>query len=159
MRVPLMPLALSLAVGGLLYAAYQGNTRLVENPTAGPGLASRAARANLEPAQASTAAAPQKAGDQDAAATLQEADAGDQEVDMSRLDERCAAIAATAAASAGAIESEVPLEEFLRRPVVAFVSDPSLRSELERVARSVYDRPTASSTVAQRIALREARCP
>ncbi len=133
MRVPLMPLALSLAVGGLLYAAYQGNKRLVDTAGPRPNVVARAA-------------------------TLPEADVDDEEVDVSRLDERCAAIAATAAESADAIESEVPFEEFLRRPVVAFVSDPSLRIELEGLARRLYDRPAASPLAAQRDALREARC-
>jgi hypothetical protein len=40
MRVPLMPLALSLAVGGLLYAAYQGNKRIVEAAAPRPAVAS-----------------------------------------------------------------------------------------------------------------------
>jgi hypothetical protein len=49
MRVPLMPLALSLAVGGLLYAAYQGNKRIVEGVASRPAVAAPAARSATPP--------------------------------------------------------------------------------------------------------------
>ena len=143
MRVPLMPLALSLAVGGLLYAAYQGNKRIFEAAAPRPGIASPAPLREAPLSQASNAAV---------------SPAGDDDVDLLQLDERCSAIAAVAAASIDAFESDVPFEEFLRRPVVAFVSDPTLRSELELVARRRYDQPGESPATARRDALREARC-
>jgi hypothetical protein len=146
MRVPLMPLALSLAVGGLLYAAYQGNKRLVEGVASRPAVASPAAR---------SADVPRVAPADDATAVTQDSQA---DVDLSQLDERCAAIAATAAASAEAVESGVSFDEFVRRPVVAFVNDPALRSELELVARRRYEETPESPATAQRDALRDGRC-
>lgn len=146
MRVPLMPLALSLAVGGLLYAAYQGNKRLVEGVAARAPTASAATRSTDRPRVAPADEAP--VATQDA----------EDEVDLSQLDERCAAIAATSAASADAAASGVSLDEFVRRPVVAFVNDPALRSELELVARRRYDATPETQATAQRAALRDARC-
>lgn len=147
MRVPLMPLALSLAVGGLLYAAYQGNKRLVDGVASRPSVASRVARGADPPRAAPAGDAPP--GPQDA----------EPDVDLSQLDERCAAIAATAAASAEAAASGESFDEFVRRPVVAFVDDRALRSELELVARRRYDLAPESPTAAQRDALRDGRCP
>jgi glutamate-1-semialdehyde aminotransferase len=143
MRVPLMPLALSLAVGGLLYAAYQGNKRILDVAAPRQGIASPTSLQEAPLSQASNVASSHE---------------GNNAVDLLQLDERCSAIAEVAAASIDAFESDVPFEEFLRRPVVAFVSDPSLRSELELVARHRYDQPRESPSTAQRDALREARC-
>ncbi len=143
MRVPLMPLALSLAVGGLLYAAYQGNKRIVEAAAPRAAVASRPQRpdAPTVPAAKPEALEPRE-----------------DDLELSQLDERCAAIADVATASIEALGSDVPLEEFVRRPMIAFVNDTALRSELERVARSLYDRPPPSVPAARREALLQARC-
>jgi hypothetical protein len=82
----------------------------------------------------------------------------DDDLDLSQLDERCAAIAEVVTAGREALESDVPLEEFLRRPLIAFVNDPALRTELERLAGNLYDRPPGSSSAALRDALRDADC-
>lgn len=143
MRVPLMPLALSLAVGGLLYAAYQGNKRLVEAAASRPAVASPGSRQAVPPFPESSAATPQSE---------------EEDPDILQLDERCAAIAEVAAASVEAVGSDVPIEEFVRRPMIAFVNDIALRSELERVARGLYERPSPSVPAARREALLRARC-
>lgn len=161
MRVPLMPLALSLAVGGLLYAAYQGNKRIVEAAASPPAIVSRAPQVGPVASTASTTANPNGPDDRELAAAPA-AGNGDEArdvVDLSQLDERCTAIAAVASTSVDAIETDIPLEEFLRRPVIAFVNDPALRSELEQAARGLYERPPASVPGAQRDALVQARCP
>ena len=143
MRVPLMPLALSLAVGGLLYAAYQGNKRIVEAAAPRPAVASRHPAPEPQRSPATNQVTPGPV---------------DDDLDLSRLDDRCAAIAEVVTASIEALESDVPIEEFLRRPLIAFVNDPALRSELERVARSLYERPSPSAPAARREALLRARC-
>jgi hypothetical protein len=143
MRVPLMPLALSLAVGGLLYAAYQGNKRIVEAAAPHAAVASRAKRPDAPPSRAANTEASQD---------------GDEQLDLSQLNERCAAIAEVVTAGIEAVESDVPLEEFLRRPLVAFVNDPALRTELELLARDLYGRPRGSPSGALRDELRGAHC-
>jgi hypothetical protein len=143
MRVPLMPLALSLAVGGLLYAAYQGNKRLVEAAAPRAAVAALTPRPAAPPIPAAKAEAPQPRED---------------DLDLSQLDERCAAIAEVVTAGSEARESDVPLEEFLRRPLIAFVNDPALRTELERLARDLYDRPKGSLSAAVHQTLRDAGC-
>jgi hypothetical protein len=143
MRVPLMPLALSLAVGGLLYAAYQGNKRLVETAAPRAAIGVRTPRPGAPPIPGPTAESPQSR---------------DDDLDLSQLDERCAAIAEVVIAGREALESGVPVEEFLRRPLIAFVNDPALRTEFERLAQGLYDRPNDSSTAAVRDTLRDAGC-
>jgi hypothetical protein len=143
MRIPLMPLALSLAVGGLLYAAYQGNKRIVEAAAPRPAVASRAPMPEAPPSPAADSEPPGQS---------------NEDADLSQLDERCAAIADVATASIEALEADIPIEEFMRRPLIAFVNDPTLRTELERLARSLYDRPNEPSSAAVRDALRDADC-
>jgi len=145
MRVPLMPLALSLAVGGLLYTAYEGNKRIVENAATRPAATAPAAAA---PSAASTTT------DRPAAGVDEAVD----DVAAENLDERCTAIADLAEAAADALDSGVPLDVFLRRPEVAFVNDPALRVELEKLARTFYEAPPVSPTTARRVALRDTGC-
>jgi hypothetical protein len=163
MRVPLMPLAMSLAVGGLLYAAYRGNERIADAAAARPAVATSAAatanRAATDPASPVKTPRDAEVDAGNALAMQTPVEAQDDETpDIAELGERCTAIAAAATAACDARYADEPYDEFIRRPVVAFVDDPALRRELERVARNVYEGPSASAASARHEALLDARC-
>lgn len=153
MRVPLMPLAMALAVGGLLYAAFQGNQRILQNidPAARPATTA----APTAPTSSGAPDAPDAPGAPGAPDTP---DAESPPLDTTALDERCAAIAAAAETAALALDAAVALEDTLRKPVIAFEDDPTLRAELEQTAREIYATPPGSPPAAQRAALQAARC-
>ncbi len=152
MRVPLMPLALSLAVGGLLYAAYQGNKRIVDGVASRPRFAATDARsASLVDSKPNSATNPTANSPRESPAEAVERE----DDDLPEMDERCTTIATVVTDAEQAIDAGVPLEEFVRRPLIAFVDDPALRSELESLAR---DRYKTTPAMARLDVLREARC-
>jgi hypothetical protein len=82
----------------------------------------------------------------------------DEAVEVSGLSERCQALGKVGHAAARARAEGVPVEDFIRQPVVAFVDDRKLRDELEEAARWVYTGVARAPSATQRVILTQYRC-
>jgi len=78
--------------------------------------------------------------------------------DVPGLDERCQALGKVGYAAARARAEGDSVEVFIRRPIVAFVDDSKLRSELEDLARWVYTTHEQTPSAMQREVLTQYRC-
>lgn len=85
-------------------------------------------------------------------------ESGGEAIEVPGLNERCQALGKVGFAAARARDEGDPVDNFVRRPVVAFVDDPKLRAELEATARWVYASPAQSPAATQREVLTQYRC-
>jgi hypothetical protein len=131
MRLPIMPAMLLLVAAGLLYVIYQGSVHLAVTPR------------DVRPASAAPATGVQVA---------------PQPLDMEALTPSCQAIVQAARAAQRAVESGEALQTFLRRPVIAWQDDETLREKLRAVALAVYASPEQAPAQRLRDVLRVQRC-
>ncbi|HEX7418211.1 MAG TPA: hypothetical protein VF315_09175 [Steroidobacteraceae bacterium] len=131
MRFPIMPAMLLLVAAGLLYVIYQGSVHLAVTPR------------DVRPASAAPATGLQVA---------------PQPLDMEALTPSCRAILQAARAAQRAVESGEALETFLRRPVIAWQDDETLREKLRSVALAIYASPPQAPAQRLREVLRAQQC-
>lgn len=131
MRFPIMPAMLLLVAAGLLYVIYQGSVHLAATPR------------DVRPASAAPATGVQVA---------------PQPLDIEALTPSCQAIVQAARAAQRALESGEALQTFLRRPVIAWQDDETLREKLRAVALAVYASPQQAPAQRLQDVLRIQRC-